>query len=110
MGLFDWFKTRPQPSSNYKLASRIASAIDTFIDTEGAAKFDSDQLCLVVHSDYRISISGRRQMENILVSVPLKELGLNSFSVHAGAPIRHMAVDNAALLVMRRLEKHLHPN
>ena len=87
--------------TNQELVSKIASTIDAFITMEGIEEFKSDRLKLTVNDEYRVSISASPlSVGNVLISMPLNELGLDSppisDQVEAGGMGRHMAVDLAA--------------
>ena len=89
--------------SDYELSSRVASTIDGFIDGDGVSEFESNRLHVVIDDEYRVSISEARFVKNALVSVPLNDLMLALGAVREGGPVRHVAVDMAAMSVIARL-------
>jgi hypothetical protein len=116
MALFDWFKKRPatvsevlfkESSGGHGLTSDIASTIDGYIEMHGFDDFESDGLNLIVTDQNGVSISAsdRFVQGNILVSVPLNELGLTRTGIEAGGGVRHRVVDMAAYAVMRRISQ-----
>jgi hypothetical protein len=91
-----------------EMASQIASTIDSYIDTAGFKDFETDahRMFLIVTDEDAISISASERFArgNVLVSVPLKELGISRRAIEEGGPLRHTAVHVAAQEVMQRLE------
>lgn len=93
----------PKRPSDYELSSRVASAIDSFIETHGVSEFASNRLHVVIDEEYRVSISAATFVKSALVSVPLSDLNLELVAVREGGDMRHMAVDMAAMSVTARL-------
>jgi hypothetical protein len=103
--MIGWFKKKAQSPSNYELGSRVASVIDGFISMEGVEEFSSPRLSVIIDDQYQVSIGERAIGGAPLVSIPLNELKLELVAVRDGPDMRHVAVDAAALLVMRRLSE-----
>ena len=101
--MFDWLKGKSKRPSNYELVSRVASTIDAFIDQDGLDEFAKGSLCVVIRSDYGVSISDARFARDALVAVPLSELKLETAAVLADPQMRLMAVDFAAGIAVKRL-------
>ena len=111
--MFDWLKRKPKRPSDFELTSRIASTIDGFIDLEGFSEFESDRLSIVIENDFRESIVAgayaKRFSPNAILVVPFNQLGLDTWAVQKGGPLRHRAVDTAARVVVNRLTELGHP-
>jgi hypothetical protein len=110
MALFDWLKKRPssdpkqEHESDYELASRVASALDSYIDMEGLQNFESDELTLfVTDSSIAISASAQAIRQKILIAIPLHQIKLNRIAIEAGGPLRHRVVDMAAYDIVRQI-------
>lgn len=95
------------PPSAYVLGSRVASVIDAFIESGGLTEFASNRLHLIIDKEYRVSISEPqpRFVKNALISLPLSDLKLELMAVREGGPLRHIAIDRAALSVTTRLAR-----
>jgi hypothetical protein len=93
--------------SDYELTSRIASAIDGFIDECGLDELLSGSFAIVVRADYTVAISAtdfaKKTSPNALIICPLADVDLNRLGVEEGGPIRHFAVDMAARSVILKL-------
>jgi len=94
---------KPTRPSDYELGSRIASVIDGFITTRGVSEFASNRLHVVIDEEYRASISAAGFIKNALVSVPLSDLKLELVAIRESGPLRHMALDIAAMSVIAQL-------
>ncbi len=91
--------------SDRELTSRVASIIDAFIQQEGGAEFTLGRLFVIIHGDYTVSISDGRRTTTALVSVPLKDLNLETKLIEDNTTIRYMAVDLAAQYVLGKLQE-----
>ena len=110
--MFAWPK-RPHRPSDFELTSRIASTIESFIDLEGLSEFESDRLSIVIQNDFMEAIGAgvyvKRFPSNAILVVPFNQLGLDTWAVQKGGPLRHRAVDTAARVVVNRLTELGHP-
>jgi hypothetical protein len=102
--MFNWFKGKPKRPSDYELGSRIASTIDAFLQHVGSTELASDRLCVVIGPDYRVAISIRT--EGALAAVPLRDLKIEPGATGIGGPLRHMAIDFGARIVLDRLRSN----
>jgi hypothetical protein len=91
--------------SRYVFASRIASTIDAFIQSDGLAEFKSNRLHIVIGQAYNVWISDVSRIKDARISIPLCDLMLSPQAISEGGMIRHVEVDAAAELVLERLQK-----
>jgi hypothetical protein len=104
-------KAKARRPTSFDLRARVVAAIEKFITEiereEWDAAFSSHQFRLLIDDEFRVFIAelAAPTAALFIFSAPLRELGLDPWAVELGGEVKHAALDIAAQLVLRKLER-----
>jgi hypothetical protein len=104
-------KAKARRPTSFELRARAVAAIEKFIAgskrEEWVAAFSSHQFRLLIDDEFRVFIAelAAPTAALFIFSAPLRELGLDPWAVELGRGVKDAALDIAAQLVLRTLER-----
>ena len=104
-------KAKARRPTSFELRARVVAAIEKFITEsereEWLVAFWSYQFRLLIDNEFRVFIAEIAAPTAALFSfsAPLRELGLDPWAIELGGGVKDAALDIAAQLVVRTLER-----
>ncbi|MEK7993866.1 MAG: hypothetical protein AAB403_08705 [Planctomycetota bacterium] len=104
----------PEKPNDYYLGSSIASTIDALVSSQGLAELIDGDWWVELRKDYGVSLTRMPRGENARAVVRLNDLEQMSHykrvktnPIMGNSPLGHMATDQLAMAVLRKMKEQI---